>query len=219
MVPNRMRVLVFRLTTLQGGANELWLSCDCGGSVCCKSCRKDMEVQPNRWGVIRLSEERGIYWCGELWGFRACWKNCLMWFLESKSAASLFTPTVYMAVKLISNIAVENHKQWRRCMTKVSFTVPLLIATTKLWLSHWNSVLFLAKRGPQTAQLRWWELPFCHDALYRAFIWPAILKSETIGLKRWSCNLWTQIHQSEPHNQRWVVGLIGVGSWGHSSCW
>jgi len=38
-------------------------------------------------------------------------------------------------------------------MTIWSLELPLLIASTKLRLSQWNSVDVLASRGPQTAQL------------------------------------------------------------------
>ena len=63
-------------------------------------------------------------------------RNCLMWFLESKSAASLLTPDMCVAVRSMSNIAVKNHKQQRKYITKVSFVELLLMVTTKLWLSY-----------------------------------------------------------------------------------
>ena len=50
------------------------------------------------------------------------------------------------------NSAVKNQRQQRRCITVKSFAEPLLIAVTRLILSHRNSVLFCVKEGPQMAQ-------------------------------------------------------------------
>lgn len=109
--------------------------CPIADSVCCSLYRKDEEVQSNCCGIMRLNREGGIDAVTCDASGRTV-KNCLTWFLESKSAASLLTPAICVAVRSMSNITVKNHKQWRRCITKVSFVEPLLMATTKLWLSH-----------------------------------------------------------------------------------
>ena len=47
----------------------------------------------------------------------------------------------------------KNHKHLSRCITIKSFVAPLLIASTRLKLLHWNSVCVHANEGPQIAQL------------------------------------------------------------------
>ena len=77
-----------------------------------------------------------------------------MQFLESMSAAVLSTPGTYEAVMFISKNAEKNHRHRRRCMTIGSLDEPLLMAATKLLLSHLNSIDIFGRRGPQIAQLK-----------------------------------------------------------------
>ena len=49
--------------------------------------------------------------------------------------------------------ALKNHKHLNRCMTIGSFEVHLLMASTRLRLSHWNLVRDREKDVPQMAQL------------------------------------------------------------------
>ena len=69
------------------------------------------------------------------------------------SAAVLVTPRMWVAVILMLKMAVKNQRHLSRCITISSLEEPLLMASTRLWLSRWNSVCFLDNRGPHTAQL------------------------------------------------------------------
>ena len=54
---------------------------------------------------------------------------------------------------LMSNSAVKNQKQQRRCINVESFAESLLIAVTRLIMSLLNTVLLCVKEGLQMAQL------------------------------------------------------------------
>ena len=61
-------------------------------------------------------------------------KKCAIQFLDSWSAVVLQAPGIWLVVKVMSKYVVKNHKQHRGCIR--SFNDPLLIALTKLILSH-----------------------------------------------------------------------------------
>jgi len=76
-----------------------------------------------------------------------------MRFLESMSAAVLSTPGTCEVKMLLPKNAQKNLRHQSRCMPMGSFDEPLLMAATRLLLSHLNSRDFLIRRGPQMAQL------------------------------------------------------------------
>ena len=80
-------------------------------------------------------------------------KKVSLWFLDRRSAAVFCVPGMWETWMDISNSAWMNHKHSSRCITMLSFENPFWIASTKLRLSHWNSVWVLVSRGPQTTQL------------------------------------------------------------------
>ena len=57
---------------------------------------------------------------------------------ERWSAVVFVAPGRCVAVMVMSKCAIKNHRERRRCITIVSFEEPLLIAATKLSLSHWK---------------------------------------------------------------------------------
>ena len=115
-------------------------------------CIKEGDVQSSCWGMIKLNNDKGTR-VGNCEASGLAAKNSFSWFLESISAVVLVIPDMWVAIICISNNAVKNHKQRRRYMANEPLAVPLLIAITKLWLSHSTSILFLAQLQPQTAEL------------------------------------------------------------------
>ena len=64
------------------------------------------------------------------------------------SAELLLTPGIWEVVILMLKMAVKNQKHLSRCITISSLKEPLLMASTKLLLSQWNSLLLFDNRGP-----------------------------------------------------------------------
>ena len=59
-----------------------------------------------------------------------------MLFLDSISALQLFVSAMCSVTMCLSNVAVKNHKDLRRCITILSLEEPLVMATTRPRLSH-----------------------------------------------------------------------------------
>ena len=66
----------------------------------------------------------------------------------------LVTPGRWVADTVMSKYATKNHRQQSRCITKVSLDEPILMATTRLKLSHRKLTCCLDSCGPQTMQLK-----------------------------------------------------------------
>ena len=109
--------------------------------------RKSGDVQSGPSGVINSEV---VFGRGagslETSGFIA--KKLVMQFLDSWSAVVLQAPGIWLAIKFMSKYAVKNHKQRRSCMTIRFFDDPLLIAFTKLKLSHSISTDCWVSCGP-----------------------------------------------------------------------
>ena len=70
------------------------------------------------------------------------------------SAELLLTPGIWEVVIFMLKMAVKNQRHLSRCITISSLEEPLLMASTKLLLSQWNSTLLFENRGPHTAPLK-----------------------------------------------------------------
>ena len=69
------------------------------------------------------------------------------------SAVLLCMPGRWVDVMWMLKVAVMNHRHLSRCITILSFDEPLLMAETRLWLSHYKCVCLCTSNGAQTAQL------------------------------------------------------------------
>ena len=103
-------------------------------------------------------------------------RNFSVWFVESISAEAFWTTGMCDAMIAILNRTWRNHKRLSRCVTIGSFEVPLLMASTRLRLSHWNSVCDQAKKVPNGTTKHDRDKFFCHNAHSFPLIGPSMLQ-------------------------------------------
>ena len=113
------------------------------------NCRKPGNVQSSVWGDISLKAEEGI--------IAGCWVRegvaLKAWHMlprERLSTVTLITPGRWEAVIQMLKCATKNDKEQSKCITNLSLLEPLLMAMTRLALSHWKLIWCLGKQGPQT---------------------------------------------------------------------
>ena len=135
----------------------------------------------------------------EAWGCRL--RNCVAWFLHNISAELFAAPGICVAMICISKKAVKNQRHLSRCITMRSLEEPLLIACTRPWLSHCNTVDFFANIGPQTAQ------PRITGTSFLAIMVPALHSLGYIYIE-------TTIWQRELHNPMTLRHLSGCNNRG-----